>query len=493
MALIPLKIAPGIYRNGTEYEQSGRWRDGSLIRWSEGSLRPVGGWTQFTGTAFAAKPRGIHGWAQNNGNVNIAAGTYNKLYYISTAGNVSDITPTSGFTVGEEEASQNTAYSGSTYGTGLYGVARNPSDNTTPATTWAIDNWGEYLVACSSDDGKILQWQLDPSVKAAPLTNAPTGNRSIVVTEERFIFALGSGGNPRKISWCDRESDTVWTAAATNEAGDIELQTEGKLMTGIRVRGRTLILTSSDAHVATYQGPPYVYGFERVGSACGTISPRSLVSADKFAFWMGPKGFFVYDGSVAIEKTCDVADYVFGDINTSQMSKVYGVHNSRFSEVWWFYPSASSIENNRYVVYDYKDNIWFFGQLGRTAGIDVGPKNFPIWSGTNGHLYLQEYGFAKDGAASFVESGPIELGAGERVMRVTSVVPDEGVQGDVNVTFKTKNYPNGAETTTSSFNTANPTDVRFTGRQVKMRLESQNNNDFRIGTFRLEARPGGKR
>ena len=158
-----------------------------------------------------------------------------------------------------------------------------------PATTWAIDNFGEDLVACSSTDGKLHLWDVDGGGVAAPITNAPVNNQSLIVTEERFLFALGAGANPRKIQWCDKENLTSWTPAATNEAGDIELQSSGTIRSAIRIRGRTLIVTDVDAHLATYQGPPYVYGFERVGSACGTDSPKSLVAVDQAAFWMGQK------------------------------------------------------------------------------------------------------------------------------------------------------------------------------------------------------------
>ena len=492
MPLIPLKLQPGMYRNGTEYEQSNRWQNGSLVRWSEGSLRPVGGWTAFTTTALNAAPRGMHGWRANDSSNNIGIGTYNKLYYISSSGTVNDITPVA-LTGGREDAEQNTGYSGGYYNTGLYSTARVPTSNYLPATTWSIDNWGEYLVACSTDDGKLYEWQLNTANPAAAITNAPVNNEALVVTEERFIFALGAGGNPRRIAWCDRENNTLWTADATNEAGDIELQTSGQIKAGIRVRGRTLIVTDTDAHIATYQGPPYVYGFERVGSACGTESPRSLVAVDHMAFWVGQKGFFMYDGSVSREMNCDVSDYIFRDINSNQVSKIYGVHNSRFSEVWWFYPSAESVENNRYVTFDYKDNIWSFGTLSRTSAIDTGILRYPVWCDASGYLYFHEFGFNHQGSSVFIESGPISLGNGDQVMKVNQVIPDELTQGGVNMTFKTRFYPNDTEREYGPFSAANPTDVRFTGRQIRVRYDSQVSTDWRVGTFRVEASGGGRR
>jgi hypothetical protein len=436
----------------------------------------------------------MHGWRDLGSANNIVVGTYNKLYYINASGTVADITPTS-FTAGREDATQNTGYGGSYYNTGSYSTPRTPSAIWLTATTWALDNFGEDLVGCSTDDRKLHIWDISngSGTPAAPVANAPTNNESLIVTEERFLFALGAGGNPRKIQWCDKENITSWTPAATNEAGDIELQTSGTIRSAIRIRGRTLIVTDVDAHLATYQGPPYVYGFERVGSACGTDSPKSLVAVDQAAFWMGQKGFFFFDGSIVKELNCEVSDHIFRDINTNQISKVYATHNSRFSEVWWFYPSEGSLENDRYVSYDYKDNIWMIGELPRTAAIDTGILRYPLWAGPDGDLYFQEYGFNHDGATQFVESGPISLGAGDQIMHVTDLIPDELTQGNVNAKFKTRFYPNGTESEFGSFSMTNPTNVRFSGRQVRMRVETTVNNDWRVGTMRIEAKAGGKR
>jgi len=434
----------------------------------------------------------MHGWRSNDESNNIAVGTYNKLYYVSSSGIVNDITP-AGLTAGRENAEQNVGYGGGFYDVGTYSTPRTPTATYLPATTWSLDNWGEYLVACSIDDGKLYEWQLDIATNAAVISNAPTDNRGLIVTEERFLFALGADGNGRKVQWCDREDNTLWTPAANNEAGGIELQTSGSIMTAIRVRGRTLILTDADAHIATYQGPPYVYGFERIGSACGTDSPRSLVAVDQNAFWMGQKGFFMFNGSIPMELNCDVSDYIFRDINTNQISKVYGVHNARFSEIWWFYPSEGSVENDRYVTYDYKDQIWAFGTLSRTSAIDIGILRYPVWADANGDLYFHEYAFNHRGDRVFVESGPISLGNGDQVMKVNKLIPDELTQGQVTTTFKTRFYPNAEESEHGPYTMDNPTSVRFTGRQVRMRIDTESSGDWRVGVMRIEASPGGGR
>ena len=494
MSLIPLQLPPGVYRNGTDYEGSNRWRDSNLIRWHDSSMRPVGGWTTrpTTGDSISGTCRGMIGWVDNSDNSNLAIGTNTNLYYVSESGTTSDITPT-GFTTGDSDATVNTGYGGNFYGTANYGQTRPSSGVYQEVTTWSLDNWGEYLIAMTSDDGKLYEWQLNPSNPAAVITNAPVNNRAMIVTEERFIFALGAGGNPRKVQWCDRENNTDWTPTATNEAGDFELQTTGAIMCGVRMRGRTLILTDNDAHIATYQGPPFVYSFERVGTACGTASRKSLIAIDEGAFWMGRREFYMFDGSVAKEVPCEVSDYVFDDINSDQITKVYAVHNSQFGEIWWFYPSADSNENNRYVAFDYKEGHWEIGTLERTAGIDNGVFRNPIWIDSSNDIYNHETGYTHSGSTVFAESGPISLGNGDNIMRVNKLIPDERTQGQVQAKFKTRFYPNDTETTHGAYALSNPTSVRFSGRQIRIRLEGTGNDNWRAGVMRIDAMPGGTR
>jgi hypothetical protein len=492
MSLIPLQLPAGVYRNGTEFESSNRWRDTHLVRWQDGSLRPVGGWVSRKTSAFAAPPRGIVTWADNSADSHISAGTYNKLYSLTESSIVSDITPV-GLTSGDQNATKNLSYGGTFYGTGFFGTKRPNTGVYDEATTWSLDSWGEYLLACSSKDGKIYEWQLNTSVLPTALTNAPTQNSSMLVIEERFVFVLVASNNPRKVQWCDREDNTDWTPSATNEAGDMELQTTGRIMCGIPVRGRTLILTDNDAHIATYSGPPYVYGFEKVGTACGIASRKALVSIDEGAFWMGHRGFFTFDGSVAKEIKCDVLDYVFEDINYDQITKVSAVNNTQHGEIWWFYPSGSSIENDRYISLDYKEGVWSFGEIDRTACVDRGVFSTPIWADSSGNLYNHETGSVHGTLKPYAESGPISLGNGDGVMKVSQLIPDEKTQGEVNVTFKTRFHPNDTERTYGPYSTGNPTSLRFTGRQIRLRVEGTGTDDWRSGVMRIEARAGGKR
>ena len=491
MAYIPLQIPPGVFKNGTEYQAKGRWNGSNLIRWFEGTIRPVGGWRKRSTTQLSGKARGLINWRDNSNNRRIAVGTHTNLYVLSETNTLTDITPAS-FTTGDANAVQKIGYGYSTYGSFAYGVARPDLGSVTPATTWSMDTWGEYLVACSSKDGKLLEWQLDTGADAAAITNAPTSCSGLIVTQERFLFALGAGGNPRKAQWCDQENNTVWTPAATNQAGDFELTTVGSLQCAKRVRGTTILFTDVDVHTATYIGPPFIYSFERVGTGCGVISKQAVAATDNACIWMSGSGFWIYDGFVK-PLVSDVSDFVFGNLNTTQASKVYCVHNSAFGEIWWYYPSLSTNENDSYVSYNYRENHWAIGTLARTCGTDRGIFSNPILVSDDSYVYEHEVGNNYDSQTLFAESGPIELGNGDRVMSLTGLIPDEKTAGDVRASFSTRFYPNTTEYTYGPYTLSSPTSVRLTGRQIAVKIEAVALTDWRVGVIRFDGKPGSLR
>jgi len=412
---------------------------------------------------------------------------------MNAAGTLKDITPTS-FTVGIADAAVNTGYGSNFYGYYAYGVARPDTGSVTPATTWSLDTFGEYLIACSSADGKIYEWQLDfatPTI-AAVITNAPTGCAAVMSTAERFIFALGASSNPRLVKWCDQESDTNWTPSATSQAGDFELQTVGALKAGKKVRGINLLFTDVDVHTATYVGLPYVYSFEKAASGCGLISAQAVAAIDTAALWMSTSGFWIFDGYVK-PLPCDVSDYVFQNLNYNQSSKVYAVHNSKYGEVWWFYPSNASNEVDSYVTYNYRENHWNIGSLARTAGVDRGVYLQPLMVSSDGFIYEHEVGYAYDSGVLYAESGPLEIGQGDNIMSVRQVIPDEQTLGEVVVSFKSRLYPMATETTHGPYPAAQPTNVRFSGRLVKVKYTGAVLEDWRVGVSKLDIVAMGKR
>ena len=489
--MIPLQLPVGIYRNGTDYQSKGRWFDSNLIRFENNTIKPINGWRQKSDSSITDVVRGACTWRDNSGNLWLSAGTSSKLYVYNISGIQYDITPT-GLVSGRVDSTSPTGFGNTLYGTSYYGVERPVRDAPLMATTWDLDNFGQNLIACSVDDGKVYEWTLDTAQVATQVTNAPVDNTGIIITAERFLFCLAAENNPKLIKWSDREDINTWDPLATNEAGDLELQTSGEILCAVRVQGETLILTTTDAHTAQYQGPPYVYGFDKVGSSCGIISRKAVSSIDQGAIWMSEGSFHIYAGGKVQNLPCEVSDHIFTNLNTAQKSKVYSVSISKKSEVWWFYPSGDSIENNKYVIYNYKENCWYIGDIERTAAVDAGVFSKPIMFDTT-KLYDHEIGFNYDGSSPFIESGPIEIGNGDNVMMINSMIPDEVTQGEVYAEFFSKFYPNGDEYSHGVYNMSNPTDLRVTGRQIRVRLTANENTDWRVGINRLELKQGGRR
>ena len=492
MPLISLKLPAGFRNNGTPMDSQGRWVDGSLVRWQQGSMRPVGGWRQRAADFTSGVVRAILPWIDNAGDRWIAVADQSALKVKLLNGASYDITPV-GLTAGLASSTDEVGYGNFTYGTSYYGQVRPDGGATSDATTWSLDTFGQYLVACSVADGKLYEWQLNTAVKAAQITNSPVNCLGLSVTNERQILALGAGGNPRRVAWCDFEDNTIWTAASTNQAGDTLLQTDGQIMAGIRSRGQSVILTSTDAWSATYVGPPFVLKFESIGSNCGVISRKAVTSSNGNVYWMTARGFMVYDGSSVSEIQCEVLDHVFSNINSSQISKCWAMSNSQHSEVWFFYPSSASTEIDSYVAYDHVEQHWLIGKLTRTAGADFGVLPYPVMSDVAGVIYDHEVGSNRDGIKSYATSGPTQMGAGDNLTIINRLIPDELNLGDVQVSFTTRLYPTAAETSHGPYTMTNPTSVRITGRQITMTVTEVASSQWRVGGMSIEAVQGSKR
>lgn len=500
MPLLPLQIPPGHFRAGTEYLSRGRWYDGSLVRFHNGTVQPVGGWVRVNSAAVIGRPCGLFGWRPNSTAIGrfLAIGTESNCYAYNSD-TTEDITP-AGFTTGLADAIEGLGYGAGNYGDGTYGTVRTGTGQVTDVTAWHFGAWGEYLVGCSSADGKLYEWQLVSGTDFAQITNAPTQCRGLVVTAERILVALSAGGNVRKVQWCHQEDNTNWTASTTSTAGDLTLSTDGKIITGEVVRGGVLIHTDTDVHLMTYIGAPLYYGIDRVGDNCGIVSANAKAVTSSIAAWMSFNGFFIFDG-YARPLQCEVHDYVFGDINRVQISKVAAWHNGKWGEIWWFYPSSGSTENDRYVVWNYRENHWTIGTLSRTAGIDKGAWSYPICSDASGYWYEHENGYTNNGTDRgtdvFLESGPTEIAPGERLVWLNQAINDESDSADrLQLTIKTKFTPEGTEVTAGPYqlSAANGyTDVRAQGRAFKLRYEEVSSGAWKLGTMRFDVRMGGKR
>lgn len=490
MAYLPLNLPPGVYRNGTEYQSKGRYYDASLIRWIDRTLKPVGGWRTRSAEFVTGLARAIISWRDNSGLTWLGIGTHSGLFVSDRAGHVYDITP-SGFSSGRADAVTGGGYGSGPYGASSYGTPRPDSTLIQDATVWTVDTWGQDLVGVSPDDGVIYEWSLNTSTPAAAVANAPSCD-ALVVTPQRILMALGADGDKRLVKWCDQEDNTDWTPTATNQAGSFPLQTAGRLMCGKPIQTSTLILTDVDAWLANYTADQLVYSFNKVGTGCGTISRQCLAIIDARAAWMGQTSFWIFNGFVDVLE-CDVADYVFSDINRLQLSKTYAVRNSAYNEVEWHYCSSASTEIDRCVVWNYKENYWNIGRPARTCGTDRGTFSYPIMVKSDGLIYEHEVGLNYDGLLPYAEGGPIELGNGDNVEYFDQLIPDEKTAGQVNMTITSRLMPNLAEQTFGPYSLASPTPVRVYGRQAKVRYDAIAPADWRVGSPRLNIKQGGQR
>jgi len=493
MKLFEVGIPPGVVRSGTELKSSGRWWDSHLVRWVEGVLQPMGGWntlpSNLPGTPFAVegKARAAHAWRNNLNVPLLAIGTHTHLY-LYTGETMFDLTPDD-LAPGRENTESFSGYGIGPYGRGHYGTQRAVTGATQVATSWSLDNFGQFLLAIHSDDGRLMEWRGDPLVDAVPVVattgTVPQDNKIVLVTEERFAMILGARGDPRRIEWSEKEDYTQWAISAITSAGFINIQSAGVILAACRVRKQILVLTNLDAHVTDYVGYPLYYGINRVATGCGIIGSQALVSFDDQSYWMGQGSFYRYDGSVVL-LPCAVGDYIFSDINMEQGEKVQALRLPGLNEVIWFYPSKSSIENDRYVLYNYLLDAWAIGRMARTTGEAKGVFPYPIYIDPQGVLYAHEQGRTYGGDVPYIESGPIEIGDGSRVYDIVGIIPDERTQGQVQARFRTRYYPNAPVTEHGPFLMANPTSVRFSGREISFRVESTGPHDWRMGRFRFD-------
>lgn len=496
MPRLPLTLPPGVFNNGTLYQSKGRWYDSNLVRWYGTALGPIRGWTRKGSSVLAGLARAALGWRDNNKNAWIGVGTHSKLYVLNRLGAAFDITPV-GLTIGRADATASGGYGSGPYGALTYGAGR--SDTTTAvndATQWTLDTWGQDLVACSPDDRKIYEWVAPATgTKAARIGGSPACD-AIVVTAERFLFALGTDGSdddPRSVAWCDQENNTSWTPSSTNQAGSFPLQSAGRLMCGARVKGGTLLFTDVDTHIAIYIGGTLVYAFDRVADGCGIISRQGVATFDQMAAWMGADlNFWLWNGGAVVPIPCDVQDYIRQDINLVQKSKVIAVVNSAYSEIEFRYCSGGAREIDRCVVWNYQGNSWAIGRAARTCGIDKCGGIFPnpVLIASDGKIYDHENGWAYDNAAPYALSGPMELGSGDQVMHVTGLIPDDATVGDVAATFTVRRNPDDDGTDYGPYSLSSRTDTQFSGGLVQFKITAAELTDWRFGVARLDVMPG---
>ena len=263
-----------------------------------------------------------------------------------------------------------------------------------------------------------------------------------------------------------------------------------EFVTAIETKREILVWTNTALTSMRFIGPPFTFGLQQLSSNITVAGPNAVASTEDFVFWMGIDNFYVYAGQTA-QLPCTVKDHVFQDINLEQLDKVYAGVNSEYGEVQWLYPSASSLENDRYVVYNYLEKIWYYGTLARTAWLDRGTRSFPM-AAESGYLYNHEFGHDDDGSAmtSFIESAVMDIQDGDHFLYIRRIIPDLTFAGSTALstpqatfTVKARNFP-GKNFTSTGSGTATRTQVtpveeftdqvhaRIRGRSFAFRVDS---------------------
>jgi len=358
------------------------------------------------------------------------------------------------------------------------------------------------------------------------------------VTDERYLVAFGcndavagsSVQDPMLIAWSDQEQPQVWYPQVTNTAGSFRLVYGSRIITVEKTRQEILIWTDTALYSMQYLGAPYVYGFNPLSVDVTIVSQNAMATAAGVTYWMGQDKFYAYSGRVDT-LPCALRQYVFDDINADQWEQVFCGTNEKYNEVWWFYPSADSVLNDRYVIYNYLEKLWYYGQLSRTAWLDshiignplgaVGIDPVPEDAG----ITVQHESGTDDGSvnppaaiAAYIESADFDIGdGGYQFSFVKRLIPDMDFIGSstanpqVTMTLKARNYPgqgvagtnaaqnsaspiSGAEVTTQVYNYTREVWIRLRGRQLVFRVESdQLGIKWQLGTPRLQIQTDGRR
>jgi len=265
-------------------------------------------------------------------------------------------------------------------------------------------------------------------------------NYFLVSDTSRFVICFGTNDylatvfDPMLIRWSDQESVTQWAPAITNQAGSIRLSHGSKIITALQSRQEILVWTDSTLYSMQYLGPPYVWGTTLLADNVSIAGPNAAAIASAVAYWMGVDKFYKYDGRVQT-LNCDLLRFIYNDINREQFDQVFASTNEGFNEVWWFYCTADSNENNRYVVYNYVENIWYYGSMERSAWLDTGLRNYPLAATYDstagiGNIVYHEYDVDDNTTGtpvameSFITSAQFDIGDGHNFAFVWRMLPD---------------------------------------------------------------------
>ena len=419
------------------------------------------------------------------------------------------------------------------WGLGVWGTG---GSSVKPIRLWSQANFGQSLIF-GPRGGGIFFWDGSGSSSTrgvlvsgiAGASGVPTVQNLLITSDaSRFVFCIGANPigtttqNPMHVRWSAQEDFLDWTPSAVNQAGSLTLSRGSELVAVMQARQEILIWSNSALYSFQYVEPPIVWSSQLVGDNISIASQNSMAYANGTAYWMGKDKFYKYDGRTQ-PLPCDVRRYVFADINPQQYDQVYAGTNEGFHEVWWFYCSSASKTNDRYVVYNYLENTWYYGTMGRTAWLDTGERPSPIAATYNNKLVVQEVGCDDAETTSpvaipaYVSSGQFDLDEGTNFSFVWRVLPDLNFDGSTtsapsidmsllpqansgsgyNDPLSQGGSNEGAVTRSSVVPVDQYTgqvNVRVRGRQMAFKIESSNVGvKWQLGSPRIDLRPDGRR
>lgn len=436
--------------------------------------------------------------------------------------------------VGPEVQIPLTGWSAGTWGSGVWGIG---TASLNSLRLWSQSNFGEDLIF-GPRGGKIYFWDATSGFASRGVLLSSLGGASdvpvvqniIMVSDvSRFVLAFGANDigsatqNPMLIRWSDQEDAINWTPAATNQAGSLILSHGSEIVAAIQTRQEIVVFTDMSVYSLQYLGPPAVWGATLLADGISVIGPNAVAVASGVTYWMGLDKFYKYDGNVTTLR-CDLRQYVFSDINLSQAYQAFGGINEAFNEVWWFYCSANSTVVDKYVIYNYLEDIWYYGTMERSAWIGADVSDYPVAATYDYNLVNHEVGVDNVQTATpeplnaYIETAEWDVGDGDYFTFIRRVLPDVTFRAStgaltpqLTLTIKPmKNSGSGFNSPLSEGGSSNAPVIRiaqapieeFTGqvfirvrgRQFILRYESdQLGTAWQAGATRVDVKQDGRR
>lgn len=425
------------------------------------------------------------------------------------------------------------------WGAGVWGTGGSGSGAASLSNLrlWSQTNFGEDLIF-SVRDGGIYYWDATGGVTTrgvalqslAGANEVPTIQKFTFVSDvSRFVFAFGcddygsSIQDPLLVRWSDQENAVYWNPEPTNQAGSIRFSHGSELITCLQTRQEIVVWTDSALYSLQYVGVPAVWSSQLLGDNISIIAPNAAAQASGVVYWMGVDKFYKYDGRIQTMR-CDLRQYIFSDINNNQLEQVFSGTNEGFNEVWWFYCSANSADVDKYVVYNYAEDIWYYGTMARTAWLDSGLRNYPLAATYSHNLVDHELGVDDNETgnpapiAASIGSSEFDIDDGHNFGFVWRVIPDLTFRGSTDGTtpqctmslIPLINSGSGYTDPRSTANTSSATIqrtasapveeftgqlyMRVRGRQMIFKVESNRiGTTWQLGAPRLDIKSDGRR